>query len=69
MTGTEYAVARAQPPKLFVIAKQERRSPQTAIVSDYYYIFDGSVFMAPTLHATLRMRLVTSSSHIHPNVN
>ena len=58
MTGTEYAVVRALPPKLFVIAKQERRSPQAATVSDYYYILDGSVFMAPTLHAALRMRLV-----------
>lgn len=58
MTGVEYTVARAIAPKLFIITKQHRYSPHKAVVSDCYYILDGSVFMAPTLYAVLRMRLV-----------
>jgi mediator of RNA polymerase II transcription subunit 6 len=62
MTGIEYAVVKSTPPKLFVIAKQERHSPEKVSIQNVYYVLDGSVFMAPSLQSIVSSR-VTASLH------
>lgn len=49
----------AQPPHLFVVRKQHR-SPAGALSSlTYYYVLDGTIYQAPTLHAALSARMVS----------
>lgn len=66
--GVEYEVQDAQEPHLFIIRKQHRSGPKTTAPLQYYYILDGNVYQAPSLHAALssrivRIRLLGHSSH------
>lgn len=56
--GVEYEVQDAQEPHLFIIRKQHRSGPKTTAPLQYYYILDGSVYQAPSLHAALSSRIV-----------
>lgn len=58
--GVEYelAVQDCQPPHLFLIRKQYRASPGQAVALAYYYVLDGTIYQAPTLHAALSGRMV-----------
>ncbi|PJF19236.1 putative mediator complex subunit 6 [Paramicrosporidium saccamoebae] len=64
MTGTEFAVVRSTPPKLFVIAKQQRHSSDKVSVLSVYYILNGSIFMAPSLYAVVGNRITASLHHL-----
>ena len=56
----EYALADQQPPHLYVIRKLFRH-PDGTSTSDlaYYYILDGSIYQAPSIHAALSSRMVS----------
>ena len=54
----EYELQDAQEPHLFVIRKQQRWGPKSTSPLHFYYILDGNVYQAPSLHATLSSRLV-----------
>lgn len=54
----EYTLDSCQEPHLFVICKQERQSADAAVPVMFYYILDGSVYQAPTIHGVLSARLV-----------
>ena len=56
--GVEYELQDAQEPHLFVIKKQQRSGPKATSPLQYYYILDGNVYQAPSLHAALSSRLV-----------
>ena len=60
--GVEFHLQDAQPPHLFVIRKQFRSSDGSAVALAYYYILDGTIYQAPTLHAALAARMVRPSS-------
>mmetsp|Transcript_37631 Transcript_37631/g.106315 ORF Transcript_37631/g.106315 Transcript_37631/m.106315 type:complete len:247 (-) Transcript_37631:264-1004(-) len=55
--GVEYVVTHAQEPHLFVICKQERSASREASPQAYYYILDGAIYQAPTLHQILSSRM------------
>ncbi|KAK9793169.1 hypothetical protein WJX73_002041 [Symbiochloris irregularis] len=55
--GIEFKLQDAQPPHLFVIRKVLRKSPQSEENVAFYYILDGSIYQAPTLHATLSAKM------------
>ncbi|CAL8470759.1 g10301 [Coccomyxa elongata] len=55
--GVEYEVQDAQEPHLFIIRKQHRSGPKTTAPLQYYYILDGNVYQAPSLHAALSSRI------------
>eukprot|EP00884_Botryococcus_braunii_P017784 jgi/Botrbrau1/468/Bobra.110_2s0107.1 len=56
--GIEYVVQDAQEPHLFVIRRQHRTSPKTSPTPQaIYYILDGTIYQAPSLHAALTARL------------
>lgn len=56
--GVEYEVQDAQEPHLFVIRKQHRSGPKTTATLHFYYVLDGNVYQAPSLHAALSSRIV-----------
>ena len=56
--GVEYELQDAQEPHLFVIRKQQRWGPKSTSPLHFYYILDGNVYQAPSLHAILSSRLV-----------
>jgi MED6 mediator sub complex component len=60
--GTEYVVASAQPPSLFVIHRRERRSPTEATVVAAYYVINDSIMQAPDLYTMLANRLVSDEA-------
>ena len=57
--GIEFVVQNCQPPHLYVMSKQHRSSPDKVQTKAYYYILDGSIYQAPTLHAVFSARLVS----------
>jgi len=60
MTGIEYEVTLAMPPQLFVIVKQNRKSPKSVIPVQYYYIIDGTIYQAPNAYMLFANRIMTS---------
>lgn len=60
MTGLEYQVLRHEAPRLFIIAKQHRYTPDLSEAVAHYYILDGTIFQAPSLLHILQARLLAS---------
>eukprot|EP00232_Nephroselmis_pyriformis_P026922 CAMPEP_0182869836 /NCGR_PEP_ID=MMETSP0034_2-20130328/10168_1 /TAXON_ID=156128 /ORGANISM="Nephroselmis pyriformis, Strain CCMP717" /LENGTH=114 /DNA_ID=CAMNT_0025002315 /DNA_START=25 /DNA_END=366 /DNA_ORIENTATION=- len=54
--GVEYVVAHAQDPHIYVIRKQLRVSADNAKHMTFYYVLDGSIYQAPTLHGVIAAR-------------
>lgn len=61
--GVEFLLQDAQPPHLFVIKKQYRQVDGSVTSVAFFYILDGTVYQAPTLHAALRSRIVSTAVH------
>jgi mediator of RNA polymerase II transcription subunit 6 len=57
--GVEFVLQDAQAPHLFVIRKQLRALAGDLTSLAYYYVLDGTVYQAPTLHAVLSARIVS----------
>eukprot|EP01113_Clastostelium_recurvatum_P047757 TRINITY_DN8574_c0_g1_i2.p1 TRINITY_DN8574_c0_g1~~TRINITY_DN8574_c0_g1_i2.p1 ORF type:complete len:261 (+),score=52.02 TRINITY_DN8574_c0_g1_i2:50-832(+) len=64
MVGLEYVVCHVQEPVLYVIRKQWRESPTLVTARASYYVLEGSIYQAPSLHAVLSARLVQSAYNI-----
>eukprot|EP00850_Spirogloea_muscicola_P003556 SM000014S00344 [mRNA] locus=s14:822480:823949:+ [translate_table: standard] len=64
LTGVEYTMAEAAEPHLFVLRKQRREAPDKATLLAVYYILDGSVYQAPSLHAVIGARTSRALNHI-----
>jgi hypothetical protein len=47
----------AQPPHLFIVRKQARIGPQVKLLA-CYYVLDGTIFPAPSLHDVISARTV-----------
>ncbi|ORX52589.1 MED6-domain-containing protein [Piromyces finnis] len=60
MTGIEYEVTLSMPPQLFVIAKQNRKSPTSASPIQYYYVINGTIYQAPNAYMLFANRIITS---------
>jgi len=56
--GIEYELQSAQEPHLFIICRQLRSAPKAVTRQQFYYILDGSVYQAPSLHAAMASRVV-----------
>ena len=56
--GLEFVLHKAQEPHLYVVKRQQRSNSATATASAFYYILDGAIYQAPTLHAALSSRIV-----------
>lgn len=65
MTGVEYAVLSSQPPKLFIIAKQQRHSPEKTSILSLHYVLDGSIYMAPSVHGVIGSRVTLSLYYLN----
>ena len=65
MTGLEYEVLPSPqaPPSLFVVRQLERTSPQFARSLRLFYILDGAIYLAPSLHSVLSKRLSKVAFH------
>lgn len=64
MAGIEYSVA-SPCPNLFVVTKARRTlNPVKTSPLATYYIHDGSIYQAPSLHAVLSTRLVQALHHM-----
>eukprot|EP00850_Spirogloea_muscicola_P003931 SM000016S01919 [mRNA] locus=s16:530779:531945:- [translate_table: standard] len=57
-------MAEAAEPHLFVFCKQRREAPDKATLLAVYYILDGSVYQAPSLHAVIGARTSRALNHI-----
>jgi len=60
LTGIEYEVTLAMPPQLFVIVKQNRKSPENVSPVQYYYIINGTIYQAPNAYMLFANRIMTS---------
>lgn len=56
--GLEYVLQECQEPRLYVIKCQHRTSATAATALAVYYVLEGSIYQAPTLHAALSSRIV-----------
>jgi mediator of RNA polymerase II transcription subunit 6 len=63
VVGTEYAVDLqcSQPPHLFVIRKQERRSRTAVEALEVFYCLDGILYQCPVFLEVLQTRLAKAS--------
>lgn len=57
--GIEFVIHDTQEPHLYVIRKQHRDSPSAVTPLGFFYVLDGRVYQAPTLHASVVSRLVS----------
>lgn len=65
MAGIEYQVTCDVPPGLFVITKFLRSlSPASLEPLAMYYVLDGDVYQAPSVHAILSSRILQSLHHL-----
>ncbi|KAJ1831323.1 Mediator of RNA polymerase II transcription subunit 6 [Coemansia sp. RSA 2711] len=64
MVGVEFAVTYQEPPLLFIITKFRRASPTKATPIAVYYIYDGNAYEAPSLHAIVSSRMLTSIKNV-----
>jgi mediator of RNA polymerase II transcription subunit 6 len=55
--GVEFILQDAQPPHLFVVRKQFRSLAGVLSPLAFYYILDGTIYQAPSLHAALSARI------------
>ncbi|KAK9842233.1 hypothetical protein WJX81_001909 [Elliptochloris bilobata] len=55
--GIEYELQEVQEPHLFVVCRQLRTTPKAATRQQFFYILDGSVYQAPSLHAAMASRV------------
>lgn len=64
MPGIEYSVS-SPCPDLFVVHKRYRtiNPPKLDLISSYY-IYDGRIYQAPTLHAILSTRVLQAIHHV-----
>lgn len=64
LVGTEYAVdiQSSQPPHLFVIRKQERRSKTITETLEIYYCLDGIVYQCPVLLDVIQTRIAKTTA-------
>lgn len=69
MVGVEYVLAHIQPPVVFVIRKQERRSPTETLPLEYFFIVEGSIYKAPTLYDVVGSRLTTVLHHLQQSLD
>lgn len=64
MAGTEYSVA-SPCPALFIVTKSRRSlTPPSIEPLATYYIHEGNVYQAPTLHAVLSTRMLQALHHM-----
>ena len=65
MTGIEFRVEPTlHEPRLFVIKKLQRTSPTKDMALAVYYVLDGWVYQAPSVHAVLSSRAAKCSYHM-----
>ena len=57
-TGLHFVVHDSQPPHLFVIRKLQKDGVHNESNLGLYYILDGSIYQAPTLHTAFHSRMV-----------
>ncbi|KAL6078717.1 Mediator of RNA polymerase II transcription subunit 6 [Balamuthia mandrillaris] len=66
MVGPEYALFyAAEAEGLFVIRKQIRESPETVTPIHTYYIVQGTIYQAPSLHAVISSRMISCMYYLH----
>lgn len=64
MRGIEYVLFAAKEPDLYVIRKQKRESPSSAIPQTTYYIIKGTVYQSPNLFSVLASRTVSKTTYL-----
>lgn len=62
--GIEYVLTFVQEPSLYVIKRQYRTSPDSAIQQAFYYCLYGDIFQAPTLLACIQARTERCKYHM-----
>lgn len=65
MAGIEYALSDSPSPGLFIITKSRRSlNPPNIEPLATYYIHDGAVYQAPSIHSILSSRILQSVRHL-----
>lgn len=68
MTGIEYEIFKAIPPRLFIIHKQNRTSFTSIQLLSSYYILDGCIFQSPSLFSVISHRILSSMSYLQSSI-
>ncbi|KAF5094518.1 hypothetical protein D0Z03_002059 [Geotrichum reessii] len=61
MKGTEFVVAIAREPELWVIRKQTRLSPQETRPLSTYFVVGENIYMAPSVHSVVSSRVLSTT--------
>jgi mediator of RNA polymerase II transcription subunit 6 len=61
MKGTEFVVAIAREPELWIIRKQTRLSPQETRPLATYFVVGENIYMAPSVHSVVSSRLLSTT--------
>ena len=61
MKGTEFVVAIAREPDLWIIRKQTRLSPQETRPLATYFVVGENIYMAPSVHSVVTSRLLSTT--------
>lgn len=64
LTGKEFVVVQSNPPFLYVIRKQQRRSPTEVRPLATYYILNENIYQSPDLYAVLQNKMYTALHHL-----
>lgn len=57
--GVEFVLHDMQEPHLYIICKQQRKSPKETEPLVFYDILDGRIYQMPALHAAISSRMVS----------
>lgn len=60
MRGVEFAI-HSEAPEMFVIAKQERENYEDVKLIALYFIMNGNIYLAPSIHSIVTSRLVNAT--------
>jgi hypothetical protein len=70
MTGIEYELETVQgDPPMFIVKKQERKSPRVASVLEVYYIIRGFIYQSPSLMDFASTRLMKTALYLDSAVS
>ena len=65
MVGTEYALITAKAPEYFLLHKRQRSSPSSTALLAVIFVLNGTIYLAPSLHALLTYRINSLTDHLN----
>ncbi|EEQ39470.1 putative mediator of RNA polymerase II transcription subunit [Clavispora lusitaniae] len=69
MVGTEFVVAYVREPDFWIVRKQRRLDPNTALTEQDYYIIGANVYQSPKIYDILSSRMLSTVLSIKKSID